>query len=548
MNHRRYEILSPIGAGSFSKVYEVWDHIRHKKFAYKVEKISLDEARASVLHQEYEMLREIQILGDCAHIPEVYDYVEKIISNDDKEKEGDSKSDYTCAIVMKLMCASLARIKKRFLDKWLVPTVETINTHPDEDESIKVACMYKSRSYAARLLMQMLEAIEQVHRKGIVHRDVKASNFLIDSELKTVYLADFGLAKRHIDLNTGEFVHNRSRTEFRGTISFASLNAHNLKELGFCDDLWSWYYVLLEFFGEKLPWKKDSYEIEHVKELKELSHNKPDGSLWTSITNEFREIREIFEYIKSLTFADIPDYDYISFLLIKIVSYCEARIAMKDYKLVNSHEQEQQPKFRKYKSEVENPEDELEIIEEVPIPELLNAPFREHILNEFFYYEKSQDEILSYTALIPTIMTNKIIPIENAFYYNFWTNCSNMTKGCQAESEDLQLETLSQTEEIKISEENLKQESLKLKDISEENSSFQIECFSPTSSCQKDFGNKDTIDDESEEDFDMIKISTEKSETKGFLRIIKNCDYESYNSCSEDIVKEPSPICNLNFG
>lgn len=30
------------------------------------------------------------------------------------------------------------------------------------------------RGYATRLLMQMLEAIKQVHAKGFIHRDIKA--------------------------------------------------------------------------------------------------------------------------------------------------------------------------------------------------------------------------------------------------------------------------------------------------------------------------------------------------------------------------------------
>lgn len=98
-----------------------------------------------------------------------------------------------------------------------------------------------TRSLATRLLMQMLEAIEQVHNKGFIHRDIKASNFMIGKDMKTVYIADFGLAKAHTD-KQGKVLPPRKRADFRGTISFASLNAHLEKELSRRDDLWSWFF------------------------------------------------------------------------------------------------------------------------------------------------------------------------------------------------------------------------------------------------------------------------------------------------------------------
>ena len=42
---------------------------------------------------------------------------------------------------------------------------------------------------------------------------------------------DFGLAKDHIDLMTGKPTEPRKNTDFRGTIPYASLNAHNKEEL-----------------------------------------------------------------------------------------------------------------------------------------------------------------------------------------------------------------------------------------------------------------------------------------------------------------------------
>jgi tau tubulin kinase len=103
--------------------------------------------------------------------------------------------------------------------------------------------------------LKMLTSIENTHAAGIVHRDIKPTNFVRGdpSEPDQLYLIDFGLAKQHLDAR-GEVLPTRTQTEFRGTVPYASLASHFKKELGRKDDLWSFFFILLELLDQKLPW------------------------------------------------------------------------------------------------------------------------------------------------------------------------------------------------------------------------------------------------------------------------------------------------------
>lgn len=84
-------------------------------------------------------------------------------------------------------------------------------------------------------MKNQLRRLEQLHSKDYIHRDLKPENFCIGqgtiSKISTVYLIDFGLAKRYRDPKTKVHVPIANNRGLTGTARYASLNAH----LGTCN-------------------------------------------------------------------------------------------------------------------------------------------------------------------------------------------------------------------------------------------------------------------------------------------------------------------------
>src|SRR5690242_6883601 len=104
---------------------------------------------------------------------------------------------------------------------------------------------------------------------------------------RSVYMLDFGLARQYVNAK-GDIRTPRTAAGFRGTVRYASLTAHKNKvrlgkirklkdggqnlgifqEMGRHDDLWSLFYILVEFLHGSLPWRKvkDKDEVGKLKE------------------------------------------------------------------------------------------------------------------------------------------------------------------------------------------------------------------------------------------------------------------------------------------
>jgi len=166
---------------------------------------------------------------------------------------------------------------------------------------------------AYEILIQMLDCIEVVHDKGYIHRDIKPSNFVLCQEEKRVFIVDFGLSKLHLN-KKGLAVPARKTADFRGTLVYASMNAHNKIDLSRRDDLYSFFFIVLELLNEAMPWRTGTDDKEKIANRKNDCLVNPEKELLINNVNK-KEILQILYHIKSLQYGDRPNYDFIRNIL-----------------------------------------------------------------------------------------------------------------------------------------------------------------------------------------------------------------------------------------
>ena len=165
----------------------------------------------------------------------------------------------------------------------------------------------------AKLGSQMIEILEFIHNKHIIHRDIKPDNFVMGREEKSkyVYLLDFGLAKKYRSSKTKVQNPMIKHAKLTGTARYASINALDGWEQSRRDDLESFGYVLAYLYKGGLPWmgihaktKEEKYskilDIKRNMETEQLLKQGP------------QELIDYLNYCKSLYYEEEPDYDYLT--------------------------------------------------------------------------------------------------------------------------------------------------------------------------------------------------------------------------------------------
>lgn len=259
-----YRIGQKIGHGSYGNIYECSDLTDDSVWAIKFEQKKNN--KTGILTHERDLLYRIQ---KSRYFPHYKDFGED--------------SDFRW-IVMELLGPSL---------------IGAQNCSPGSLFTL---------STALRVGIESLKCIQELHEYGIIHRDIKPGNFLIrPSKRNPLVLIDFGLSRIYLD-SSDQIIPPRENPGFVGTAPYASINAHKNHEHGRCDDLYSWFVILLKCLTGRLPWPS-------IRDKAVLLEAKLNVDMDEYCRDLPKQILKIYSFIIYLSRDDIPDYSYIYTLL-----------------------------------------------------------------------------------------------------------------------------------------------------------------------------------------------------------------------------------------
>jgi len=217
----RYEIRSSLGGGGTGMVYKAFDRTLEEPVAVKVLRKRISDAVSSAksLTSEIKAARRVRSAFVCA----VHDFGEH---------------GHIRFITMELVEGSTLK--------------ETIRTHGPF-----------SLAQGLPIAVEMAEGLGAMHELGILHRDLKSANVMLDRH-GHVRIMDLGIAKI-----LGDVAQSTKSAESVGTPEYLSPEQASGSPLDPRSDLYSMGVVLYELFAGRVPFRADAPVGVVLKQLKE---------------------------------------------------------------------------------------------------------------------------------------------------------------------------------------------------------------------------------------------------------------------------------------
>jgi serine/threonine protein kinase len=267
----RYRILEELGRGGMGIVYKAEDTRLKRTVALKF----LPPELTHVPDVKARFMREAQAAAALDHpnICTVYEF-----------EEADGKT-----------FISMAYIQGQSLKKKL-------EAGPLElEEALKIA-------------MQVAEGLQEAHRKGIIHRDIKSGNVMV-TERGQAKVMDFGLARQiESTLMTRE-------GSTMGTVAYMSPEQARGEVVDQRTDIWSFGVVLYEMLTGQLPFKGEHEQAiihlilkENPKSIKDLKAGVPPSfeqvvfrALEKNPDKRYQQIEDLLDDLRSISAGIVPE-------------------------------------------------------------------------------------------------------------------------------------------------------------------------------------------------------------------------------------------------
>ena len=268
---RRYQIIEELGRGGMGVVYKAEDTKLKRTVALKF--LPLELTHISEVKERF--MREAQAAAALDHpnICTVYEF-----------DEAEEKT-----------FISMAYIEGQSLKK-------KIESGPLELEE------------ALKLATQVAEGLQEAHKRGVIHRDIKSANIMVD-ERGQAKIMDFGLARM-----AGATLLTKEATTM-GTIAYMSPEQARGEEVDHRTDVWSLGVVLYEMFSGQLPFKGEQDQAVVYSILKEkpepITDLKADipvsieqvvyRALEKSPDKRYQQVVELIDDLKSISAGIVPE-------------------------------------------------------------------------------------------------------------------------------------------------------------------------------------------------------------------------------------------------
>ena len=261
----KYIIQEKIGNGSFGSIYKGINQRTNEKVAIKTE----------LIEKNTKLLKNESV---------IYQYLKEVKSIPNIKWFGKDSTHYY--MVIPLLGESLESYK---INK----------SNPISLDSI------------LQIGKQIVDLLESIHSKGLIHRDIKPDNFLFGLNSK-LYLIDFGFCKSYLKDNT--HISNKKTSRLIGSVNFASFHSHEHWELSRRDDLISLGYILYYLYYGDLDWSKINVHANYQENNKKVFSWKKNI---VKKMNLITFLKNFLEYTYRLTFEEEPNYKFLKEIFVK---------------------------------------------------------------------------------------------------------------------------------------------------------------------------------------------------------------------------------------